>query len=339
MPRCAADVRHTRGVMFATISSMETAIETIPGALRASARVLTVGHGKGIADAVAGVEAAGHSVFRVNRAEEALDTISVDKPDVVIVESFDGTEAETLEFCAAVRESAAPPPPAVFLLSQPPVTDTMRKEAWRAGVWHIAVAPADPEELLLRVDSAVAARRDADRAVASNLVDPETGLYNAAGFARRTREVSAEAMRTHSTLACVVITSDVQGAVASRNATARSAEVLRTVGRVSDIVGRVGPMDYAVLAPATKEAGAASLARRLAMAFRVALIQALPAGAYVRTQAGFCTMPNLAYEPLDPAEILARAMAALRVGSRAPYFEWVDPLDINPRTKQASNTR
>jgi hypothetical protein len=138
-------------------------------------------------------------------------------------------------------------------------------------------------------------------------------------------------MRTHATIACIVITSVVDGAATPRSAAARSAEVLRTLGRVSDVVGRVGPLDYIVLAPATKEKGAAQVARRLAMAFRIALIQALPAGAYVRTQAGFCTLGDLAYAPLDSGDILGRAIAALRGGRAAPHFEWVNPLDLNPR--------
>ena len=294
------------------------------------ARVVSVGRA-GIADAAIDVEVAGHEVLRVSNLDRALAVIVAERPDVVIVETSADDARDVLAFCGLVRDHAAAHT-AVLLLEPPPVTEVMRKEAWRAGVWHIMETPVDAEELCLRIDLAVAVRREADRALASSLVDVETGLYNAVGLARRTRELSAEAMRTHAALACIVIAASVDGAAATRAAAARSAEVLRTLGRLSDIVGRVGPLEYVVLAPATTASGAAQLARRLAVAYRVALVHALPEDAQVRTQAGYCSLSNLAYAPLEAADILSRATTALRSGRAAPGFEWLNLVDAEART-------
>jgi hypothetical protein len=97
----------------------------------------------------------------------------------------------------------------------------------------------------------------------------------------------------------------------------------------------VGPLEYIVLAPATTSKGAEQLARRLALAFRVALIQALPREAHVRTQAGYSAMANLAYAPIESADILSRASAALRGGRGAPYFEWLNPTELDARVSQS----
>ncbi|HEX7937397.1 MAG TPA: hypothetical protein VF483_00305 [Gemmatimonadaceae bacterium] len=297
---------------------------TASTSLSAPARVLIVSESLGDASVVLDVEAAGHDVIKVIDHQHAIEVIGELHPDAVIVEATAGTEIPTLELCRVVREHAGASWSAVFLVEEGPVSEAMRKEAWRAGVWHILESPVDPEELSLQIDLAVGVRRDAERAHTLSLVDAETGLYNSAGLARRTRELSAEAMRTRTALACIVISATVKGAAATRSAAARSAEVLRTLGRLSDIVGRVGPLEYIVLAPATSEEGAAQLARRLAVAYRVALIHALPAGAQVWAQAGCCSLANLGYAPLESADILSRASNALRSGPAAPNFEWVN---------------
>jgi len=293
------------------------------------ARVLVVGEGDGLSGAAMEAEAAGHEVLRAPDLHRALGVVSEEQPDVVIVEAPDGAVDEVLQFCDTMRNYTRT---IVFLLYRPPVTESMRKKALRAGVWHVTETPVDPEELLLRIDLAVSVRRDTERVTTYSLVDAETGLYNSAGLARRTRELSAEAMRTRTTLACIVISAVIEGVSATRLAAARSAEVLRTLGRLSDIVGRVGPTEYIVLAPATTSEGAAQLARRLAVAYRVALVHALPKAAEVRTQAGYSAMANLAYAPLESADILARASAALRGGPGAPYFKWLHTADLETRT-------
>ena len=299
----------------------------------ATARVLMVGDSAGMIEVARGAEASGHDVLRSTDPRGAIAVVSSEQPDVVVLDAPRGTDETILEFCGTLHDFSRT---IVFLLCQAPVTDAMRKKALRAGVWHVAELPLDAEELSLRIGLAVGLRRENERAGANALVDVETGLYNKAGLARRTRELSAEAMRTRASLACIVISATIEGVEATRFAAARSAEVLRTLGRLSDIVGRVGPLQYVVLAPATTSEGAAQLARRLALAYRVALIHALPKGAEVRTQAGYSSMANLAYAPLESADILARASAALRGGRRAPYYEWLETGELETRSHQSA---
>ena len=104
--------------------------------------------------------------------------------------------------------------------------------------------------------------------------------------------------------------------------------MLRNVGRLSDIVGRLGPSHFLIVAPATGSAGAARLARRFATGFRPAIAQSLPPDAHARVRAGFTALPNLAYSPVDPTDILARAAVALRDGELSADFEWLSPAEV-----------
>jgi PleD family two-component response regulator len=295
------------------------------------ARVLLVGAGDLMTTVAGEVEAESHDVLRARDFEAGLTLALQQHPDVIAIHAPNGPDRETLDFCYRLRERAGPALGPVLLADSPPVSDELKKSALRAGVWHVLEAPIDSEELLLRIEVATAARREAERAFTTSLVDSETGLYNSAGLARRTRELSAEAMRTHSALACIVLSASTEGEEVSRTAAARSAEVLRTLGRLSDVVSRVGPCEFIVLAPGTSAKGAAQLARRLAVAYRVALVHALPAGTTVRTDAGFSSLGNLSYSPMDSADIMARASTALRVGRAAPHFDWINQSDLDRR--------
>jgi GGDEF domain-containing protein len=200
--------------------------------------------------------------------------------------------------------------------------------ALEAGVWHVSVKPLDIDELMLRVRIYVSARRDANRASTASLVDVETGLYNAAGLARRSRELSSEAARRRTDLAIVAIGADIGAASLPADAALMYGEILRNTGRPYDVIGRLGPTEFVVLAPATGSSGAARFARRLGAAFRTALMKTLPAGANVRVRAGFSALRTLAFTPSEPMEMVSRAAAALRTGTRSPDLAWLSQSEI-----------
>ena len=123
----------------------------------------------------------------------------------------------------------------------------------------------------------------------------------------------------------------------------RCVHALRSSARVSDVIGRLSPMEFAVLAPGTDAAGARRLAERLAK--QVQATAALPPGppapdtaaAGIATplgvRAGYEAVANVGYAPIQPVELLVRASAALRTG-KAEGAGWIrrfdDAIDARP---------
>jgi GGDEF domain-containing protein len=196
----------------------------------------------------------------------------------------------------------------------------------KAGAWHLFSSPLDTDEVRLRIERFAAVRRNGHRAAEMSLIDADSGLYNAAGLARRGRELGQQAMRQHWAMSCVVLSAEVADAESAGVAETRCAAVLRHVGRLSDVMGRLGQMEYLALAPATDARGAEAFARRLAIALHETLQQSLP-GSSVRLKVGFSSTPNLGYQPVEPTELLARAAIALR-GGAAHDFAWIPPSDL-----------
>jgi GGDEF domain-containing protein len=90
------------------------------------------------------------------------------------------------------------------------------------------------------------------------------------------------------------------------------AVALQATARPSDPKGRVTATDFAVLAPGANEGGAQSMATRLKQAVQNAIeMTGLPPGT-CRVIVAYDAVANLAYTPVEPTEILARATTALR---------------------------
>lgn len=75
--------------------------------------------------------------------------------------------------------------------------------------WEFVGLPLDAQELLLKLDSYVKAKFEADRNREQGLVDRDTGLYNEKGLLRRATEMGSDAYRHNRALACVVFGLDV----------------------------------------------------------------------------------------------------------------------------------
>jgi diguanylate cyclase (GGDEF)-like protein len=163
------------------------------------------------------------------------------------------------------------------------------------------------------------AKQAIDRARLTGFVDPGTGLYNRRGFDRRLRELGAEAQRSHQPVACIVLTADapvLESAVDSVEEVARSvAEFFKVSGRTADVVARLGPLRFAVIAPATAGEGAARLVERVGAAIMGGVGTDAPELGGITIRAGFWVLPDGAEEPVQPEEVLARASSMLVVPS------------------------
>jgi len=104
----------------------------------------------------------------------------------------------------------------------------------------------------------------------------------------------------------------------------RTVRTLQAAARRSDAIGRLGPAEFALLAPATDAGGARRLAERLASSLQGAAADpAAPATPMVRVRCGYDAVANVGYAPIEPVDLLVRASAALRNGRSEAGAGWI----------------
>src|SRR5258708_9777917 len=159
-------------------------------------------------------------------------------------------------------------------------------------------------------------------------MDPATGLHSRTGLARGARELGALMARTHGALACVVFAVDADPADVG------AGTYLAQAARVSEVVGKLGPREFAVIAPATDHVGALQLARRVSDALcEEGSKTALTPGKTLHV--GYEAVSNLKYSPIDPVALLARATAAVRDGKPEAGAPRVGRFELGARAKPA----
>src|SRR5256886_5448136 len=155
-------------------------------------------------------------------------------------------------------------------------------------------------------------------------------------LARATGESLSQAFREHGPLACVVLAVDLepQELAAGQQGSGivgRCVQALKASARLSDVIGRLSPTEFAVLAPGTDAAGARRLAERLASSVSTPAIgepAAAGSGATPspRVRCRYEAVANVGYAPIEPGDLLVRAAAAVRTrttdsGSWLPRFD------------------
>jgi len=173
------------------------------------------------------------------------------------------------------------------------------------------------------MDTFVRAKQEADRVRDQGLTDPSTGFYNVRGILQRTKEISADAVRSDRSITCIAFGPHAFGedsAESPEDANAMAeiisrpvAAALRHVTRLSDTIGRLGPGEFVVVAPGTDQEGALRLADRVLDAIEAeAKRQGSGAGVDALTQirAGFCAVDS--EDSTSPEDLLLRATMALR---------------------------
>jgi CheY-like chemotaxis protein len=221
----------------------------------------------------------------------------------------------------------------IVILSPDQPTPEQRVTALRAGAWDCLPYPTTPEDLSLKLQTYVQAKRNIDVALAGGMLDPTTGLYSRPALARRARELGALMARKHGALACVVF------ALQTDAPDPEAGGVVARTARVSDVVGALSPTEFAVIAPGTDAAGALQLAQRVADALSRG--RGADGGLAVSAlRAGYDAVANLTYSPIDPVELLARAAAAVQSGIPEPRHGWVRRFDgATPSAERGSTSR
>jgi CheY-like chemotaxis protein len=256
----------------------------------------------------------GYRVIATAKRQQVLELARRHLPDGMVLDvALDQRATDSLALCRALRAdptiSRATP---IIITTAGPALRAQQIEALRAGAWELRGDPLDTEELVLRLGVYVQGKLEVDRLSDEGLVDRPSGLYNDEGITRRSAELAAFTARQGMPLACAVFR-PVDG-VLTAGAADRLAQAFQRAGRISDAVGRTGPAEFTVFAPATDETGVEGLVQRIT--------DTVARSAAVRLRAGTSTAPASAKRPsgarqsnsnsqpppqASPAELLDRA--------------------------------
>src|SRR2546422_1232797 len=238
-------------------------------------------------------------------------------PGTVILDGARVPDMEALDLARKLRQAVAQALTPIFIIAPSPPTVPEHRAALRAGVCEFLVEPLDGDELAAKLARRLLARD----ATAGAAVDPATGLYDVQGLARCARDLTRRAFNHRAPLACVVPAPEVTDAdpddAAATLVMARVAKALKASGRQSDAFGRIGPNEFAIIAPGSDAQGAMTLAARLLQAAEGVTGEPGHPAPRMRLHAGYDAVSNARYAPLGPEDLLARAVRALR-RARAP---------------------
>lgn len=251
----------------------------------------------------------GYAVMRAYNGRQAQERARGSNPDAVFIDTH-LPDMDSLELCRQLlAANALSPASPIVLYRSGPIGRDERLRALEAGAWDLIALPFDAQELLLRMDRYMVAKREMDRMRESDLMDPGTGLYSWQGIVRRVREMGAAATRFRRPMACIVITPEEADEPSDESLGRTLAETLQSLTRGSDVLGRIGPMEFVVIAPDTNADGARILAERVRSAADGA---GVPIGVISRIRTGVYGVNDLHDANLDPAELLVRATMAAR---------------------------
>ena len=259
----------------------------------------------------------GYRVLATTKRQQVLELARRYVPDGIVLDmGLDQRASDNLALCRALRAdpaiSRATP---IILTTAGPALRAQQLEALRAGAWELRGDPLDMEELILRLGVYVQGKLEVDRLGIEGMVDRASGLYNDTGINRRSAELAAFTARQGLPLACVVFQPDNGDLTAA--AADRLAQALQRAGRISDAVGRTGPAEFTVFAPATDETGAEGLVQRItdavSRAAAVKLRAGISAAPAAKRPSGARASTSLPQpSPPSPTDLLDRARNALR---------------------------
>ena len=248
--------------------------------------------------------------FRISSAHdeaEILQHAHATPPDAFVIEAAIAPLGHSIYRTLRTFSVTTP----IVLLIAGRVTRTQEHDAFRAGAWAVLGTPFDRDALLLRLAVFIEPKRELERVSEECLVDRVSGLYTPSGLTRRATELAALATRQGLALACAVFRPAAQ--LPNHSATDRFALAFRSVGRISDALGRTGPTEFAVFATA-KNGSAPRLVRRMADNVERAFGSLREGPKKVGVRSGYSTA--LAALTISPAALLSRARTALELSER-----------------------
>ena len=213
------------------------------------------------------LRSAGYAVATARDGAEALAVAGEVEPDVVILDvGLPGVDGYAV--CRELQARRPTPPAVIFLTAR--ATVQARVAGLEAGAVDYVAKPFDHAELTARVAAALRTKSRLDALAADAASDGLTGLVNRRRLDEQAEELVALARRHGRPLAFLMIDLDGFKAINDSGGHAAGDDALRAVAaatrracRASDVIGRYGGDEFAVLAPETDVAGALALAERL----------------------------------------------------------------------------
>ncbi len=258
----------------------------------------------------------GYRVLAIDKRPEIVEQARRQRPDAILLDmALDRRSTDSFALCRALRaEPSVSRATPIVLMTAGPTLRAQQLEALRAGAWELRGDPLDMEDLVLRLGAYVQGKLVLNQLNMEGMIDRPSGLYNEIGLARRSDELAAFTARHGMALACAVFRpTDGSGALTGAAAD-KLAVAVKRAGRISDAVGRTGPAEFTVFAPATDETGAEALVQRItdsvsrSAAIRLkAGISAAPARP-APPRSGTAPAPHLA----SPSDLFDRARDELR---------------------------
>src|SRR5690242_1017341 len=247
-----------------------------PGTRPPQLLVASNNHGPGL-ELFELAERRGFTARRAPTGAQLIDQAHAVPPDLVVLDEA-LTDMDTLAACRALRDDprVGPGTPLLVISTLRP-SSPQHHAALRSGVWEFLRHPFNAEEIAAKLDSYVLFKRDSDRARRDTSIADATGFYTVRGLALRAQELTLQAFHHAQPLACVAL-APVTADGEDGRALDLLAGALRAAGRRSDAIGRVGPGEFAVIAPGTDRPGAVFLAERLARAVTTAARAGGPEG-------------------------------------------------------------
>lgn len=255
-----------------------------------------------------------YAAIEVRTAALAIDWARAQRPDAVILDA-DLPDMSGLDVCRILQgEPGIGDQVPILILTRDKPTPMQRVDALRAGAWDFLWQQNDPQELALKLQTYLRARQNIHASVDEEAAGMPV-LYDWPGLARRARELGALLTRRHGAMAAIVFR--LEGGPFPRTGSIVARET-----RLSDVLGTLGPAEYAVLAPGTDQSGALRLARRVAKSLQDSLVTESRRES-IDLCVGYDAVDNLTYAPIDPAALIARASAGSRSGTSELETPWI----------------
>jgi CheY-like chemotaxis protein len=262
------------------------------------------------------LESFDHVVVRAPTAKLSLDFARSMKPDAILVD-HGSLDVPGIDFCARLRRDVdvGADIPVLLVLAAPPNPE-MRVSGIRAGVWDYLCESDPEEEVALKIEMHVQAKRNLQSAAVDGLTSRASGILTRAGFTQRLRELGALMVRMRGGLSCVVF--EFTGGPQDGT----EAALIASAARTSDIVGALSRSETAVVTPATGEAGALGFANRMGAMLHQAT-RTHPVLGNVRMHAGYASVDNLKYTPINPIQLLNHSAHAVAAGIADLEHPWI----------------
>lgn len=234
------------------------------------AKILLIDHDPKDADLLnQTVSRLGHAfaVERLDRLQPGLERLMKGGVDVVLADTIlpDSASFETIE---KIR-TQAPEVPLIVLTDRD--DEPFGLEALRRGAQdYLVKRDLDSEEVVRAIRFAIVRHHMLAELRALSTIDDLTGLYNRRGFLSLTQREMKVAERTKREMVLLLMDLDQFKSINDRlghlegdSALIEMGKVLRETFRASDIVGRIGGDEFAVLAAEAHEANIELLTHRL----------------------------------------------------------------------------